>query len=86
MTAGVANSPILLNAASMINQMAGGVSFNDTNLNTPIAAPNAAPSINVAAIVQETIKGVTSIPVVNVATNTTKVDKKVKNIEAKSKF
>lgn len=87
MTAGVANSPILLSMASMINEMAGGVSFTD-NAFSPAAAttPAQQQQVNVAAIVRETVKGVTSIPVVNVATNTTKVDKKVKNIEAKSRF
>ena len=85
MTAGVTNSPMLLQAASEINQLAGGVSF--TNQPTGQSAIGVAqPQVNVAAIVQETIRGITSIPVVNLATKTADVDRKVKNIEAKSRF
>ena len=87
MTAGVANSPMLLNAASAINQLAGGVSFNGQDFSSPTASNGGGGAANnISAIVRETVKGISSIPVTNVATDTAKVDRRVKNIEARSKF
>lgn len=87
MTSGVANSPALLAAASQINQLAGGVSFTNQPMGSTAAAtiPMSVATIDEKSLAS-LVSRVTSIPIVNVATNTTKVDKKVKNIEAKSRF
>ena len=86
MTRGVSQSPMLLAAASQINQLAGGVSFNNQSLGSTAVATMPQQQVNVAAIVQETVRGISSIPVTNVSTDTDRVTRKVRNIEARSRF
>jgi len=87
MTAGVADSPVLLAAASRINQLAGGISLDNKRLTSTVAGPSGgmAATIDEASLTR-VMNRVASIPVVNIATKTTKVDRQVKNIEAKSRF
>lgn len=88
MTKGVAQSPVLLNMASTLNQLAGGISLDNKilNPNTQSVSTMPQPQVNIAAIVEETVRGITSIPVTNVSTETDRVARKVRNIEARSKF
>jgi hypothetical protein len=65
---------------SSINVAGGGASFSD--INVPINANSGMNRAEIRAIVQE----IASIPVNNVATETDKMTRKVKNIENKARF
>ncbi|MFM7088517.1 MAG: hypothetical protein ACKOW9_03220 [Candidatus Paceibacterota bacterium] len=90
LTANVSNNPALTAIASLVNEAAGGTSFSNVKLSSYNASTPVQPAIidNAAlqAIVKQTVKGVISIPVNNVATDTDKVARKVKNIEQRSTF
>jgi len=89
MTKGVAQSPALLMAASALNEAAGGVSFTNKNF-TPSGGDGAGTGSMVAVIDEASLarvmNSITSIPVVNIASKTGNIDRKVKNIESKSTF
>jgi hypothetical protein len=87
MTKGVAQSPVLLNMASTLNQLAGGISFDNQPMGvTPAGTmPMSVATIDEASLIR-VMKNVTSIPVTNVSTDTDRVTRKVRNIEARSRF
>ena len=75
----------MLQMASMMNEATGGKKLT----NTPMITNNnnvMNESINIKEVVKEVVDGVASIPVKNVATDTDKMARKVKNIETSSKL
>lgn len=67
---------------SQINEAGGGVRFDNSNMNL---GGNSSFGINKDDL-KEIVQQIASIPITNVATETTKVDRQVKNIETKARF
>lgn len=77
----VRSNPVLNNIASMINEQTGGKSFRLPMGNVPTTS-----GVDIEQIVKSVVSGVKSIPVVNVATDTEKVNNSVKRLQNKAKL
>jgi len=82
----VSQNPFLLQMASFMNESTGGKKLTNLNFGGTSQMNNTSESVNIKDMVKEVVKGVVSIPVNNVATDTEKTFRKVKNLETKSKL
>jgi len=84
----VSKIPALTQLASMINVSTGGKSFmpNSSSISTNSALTATVDPMVIQSIVNSTVKGIASIPVQNVATQTTRVSRRVENVEASARY
>lgn len=82
----VSKNPMMLQLASMMNEQTGGKRLTTTTFNSGMGITPQSEKIDLEKVVENVIKGVSKIPVVNVAVDTNRVVRKVQNLENKSKI
>ena len=82
----VSKNPFLLQMASMMNESTGGKRLTNLDYAGAKQMNNMSDSIDLKKIVKEVVDGVVSIPVKNVATDTEKTARRVKNLATRSKL
>ena len=82
----VSKNPFLLQMASMMNESTGGKRLTNLDYAGSKQMNNMSDNIDLKKIVKEVVDGVVSIPVKNVATDTEKTARRVKNLATRSKL
>jgi hypothetical protein len=84
----VSKIPALAAMASMINVSTGGKAFtaNPSSISSSSALTATVDPMVIQSIVNSTVKGIAAIPVQNVATQTTRVSRRVENVEASARY